>query len=207
MIGDVLLIEERHHKAAEEIYKRLMDKNLKKFMIAIGGESGTGKSEIAHLLRRKFKNDGILSKVIHIDNYYSVPPKDRTAWRKANGVEMVGYNEYDWDMINATIKAFKNGYKAVIPFIDIVTDQIDQLSTDFSEIDVLLFEGLYALAAEADFKAMIDMTYHDTKKAQILRGKEAQTEFRTQILEREHHVVQSLRNRANLLITKEMMEI
>ena len=49
----------------------------------------------------------------------------------------------------------------------------------------------------------IDLTYHETKKAQIVRGKEPQNEFRLNVLKREHEVVQSLRPFADLIVTKD----
>lgn len=64
-------------------------------------------------------------------------------------------------------------------------------------------EGLYPLKADADLKIFIDLTYHDTKKAQVLRGKEPQNEFRLHVLQREHEVVQSLRPLADLIVTKD----
>jgi uridine kinase len=44
------------------------------------------------------------------------------------------------------------------------------------------------------------LTYHETKKAQIVRGKEPQNEYRMKVLEREHDVVQSLKPAADLLV-------
>jgi len=52
-------------------------------------------------------------------------------------------------------------------------------------------------------RIFIDLTYHETKKAQILRGKEPQNKFRLQVLQREHEVVQSLRPSADLLVTED----
>lgn len=90
-----------------------------------------------------------------------------------------------------------------MPCIDLLTDQEDRLITNFEGIKYLIVEGLYPLKANADLKIFIDLTYHETKKAQILRGKEPQNEFRLQVLQREHEVVQSLRALADLLITKD----
>lgn len=83
-----------------------------------------------------------------------------------------------------------------------MTDQIDQLTTDFNEIQYLIIEGLYSLNTKADLRVFIDLTYHETKKAQIVRGKEPQNEFRLNVLKREHEVVQSLRPIADLIVTK-----
>jgi len=64
---------------------------------------------------------------------------------------------------------------------------------------------LYSLRINhsVNLKVFIDLTYHDTKKAQILRGKEKFDEFRSKVLEREHEVVQSLKPKADLIITKD----
>lgn len=203
MLGDVLLITEKHEKAAEQIVARLGRIESDKMVIAIGGESGSGKSELAHVISRRLKDKGELAKILHIDNYYKVSPQERTEWRKRHGVESIGLSEYDWDLINQNIAEFRESKEAVLPCIDLLTDQEDRLITNFEGIKYLIVEGLYPLRADADLKIFIDLTYHETKKAQILRGKEPQNEFRLQVLQREHEVVQSLRPSADLLVTKD----
>jgi len=203
MLGDVLLITDKHKKAAEQIVNRLSRIESDKMVIAIGGESGSGKSELAHVISRRLKNKGELAKILHIDNYYKVSPQERTEWRKRHGVESIGLSEYDWDLINQNIAEFRESKEAVLPCIDLLTDQQDRLITDFEGIKYLIVEGLYPLKADVDLRIFIDLTYHETKKAQILRGKEPQNEFRLQVLQREHKVVQSLRPLADLLVTKD----
>ena len=203
MLGDVLLITEKHEKAAEQIVDRLGRIESDKMVIAIGGESGSGKSELAHVISRRLKDKGELAKILHIDNYYKVSPQERTEWRKRHGVESIGLSEYDWKLINQNIAEFRESKEAVLPCIDLLTDQEDRLITNFEGIKYLIVEGLYPLRANADLRIFIDLTYHETKKAQILRGKEPQNEFRLQVLQREHEVVQSLRPSADLLVTKD----
>jgi uridine kinase len=203
MLGDVLLITENHRKAAEQIVDRLSDFEAEKAIIAVGGESGSGKSELAHVISRRLKERGELAKILHIDNYYKVPPQHRTEWRKKNGVESIGLSEIDWDLVDQTIAEFRESREAVLPCIDLLTDQIDKLITHFEGIKYLILEGLYPLNVDADLKVFIDLTYHETKKAQIVRGKEPQNEFRLQVLQQEHVVVQSLRPSADLLVTKD----
>lgn len=86
-----------------------------------------------------------------------------------------------------------------------VTDQIDKLITDFKGINVLILEGLYSVYIDhdIDLKVFIDLAYPDNKRAQILRRKEKFDEFRLKVLEREHEVVQSLKPKADLIITKD----
>jgi uridine kinase len=203
MLGDVLLITEKHRTAAAEILPRIANLGPGRAVIAIGGESGSGKSELAHVLGRLLKATGELAKILHIDNYYKVPPRQRTEWRKAHGPESIGLSEYDWDLIHTNVADFRAGRKAVLPCIDLLTDQEDRLMTDFADIRYLIVEGLYPLKVEADLRIFIDLTYHETKKAQILRGKEPQNEFRLQVLQREHQVVQSLRHLADLVVTRD----
>ena len=203
MLGDVLLITDNHRKAAEQIVDRLGEIKADKVVMAIGGESGAGKSELAHMVSKRLKESGALAKILHIDNYYKVSPTERTAWRKKHGIESIGLSEYDWDLINQNVTEFRQSKEAVLPCIDLLTDQEDKLITNFEGIKYLVVEGLYPLEVDADVKIFIDLTYHETKKAQVLRGKEPQNEYRRQVLEREHQVVQSLRPLADLIVTED----
>ena len=90
-----------------------------------------------------------------------------------------------------------------MPCIDLLTDQEDQLITSYKGLKFLIIEGLYAIQAAANLKVFIDLTYHETKKAQFERGKEPTNDYRWQVLQREHEVVQSLRPQADLLVNKD----
>ena len=205
MLGDVLLIEDKHRNAGEAIIQKILERKKDKFMIAISGESGSGKSELAHVIAKGLRKHGIMAKPIHIDNYYRIHPLERTEWRKKNGIEnVVGYGEYDWDTIYGNIEDFKNNRKSTMPCVDLVTEQIDQLTTDFNGIDMLVIDGLYAIKTEgADLRVFLELTYHETKKAQVVRGKEPQNEYRMAVLEQEHKMVQALKPKADILISKE----
>jgi len=205
-----LLIESKHINAAEELLKIVLEKytdstagEKRKFIVAISGESGSGKTELAHVLAKRLRQEGTMAKPIHIDNYYRIHPHERTEWRLKNGIEnVVGWGEYDWDTIHKNIADFKSSRVSTMPCVDLVTEQIDQLTTDFNGIDMLIVDGIYAIKAEeADLRVFIDLTYHDTKKAQLLRGKEPQNDYRMRVLEQEHKMVQSLKATAHVLIT------
>jgi uridine kinase len=202
MLEDMLIIKNKHHQAAEQILQQLLPLNSQRTVIAVSGESGAGKSELAYVLGRKIRQNGKLVKIIHSDNYYNIAPREKTAWRQKHGVEKVGLNEYNWVLIKQNIHAFRTGAKAKMPCVDLLTDLTDELITDFKSIEYLIFEGLYAVNIEADLRVIITLTYHETKKARHVRGKEPQNEFRLQVLEQEHKVLQSLRPKADLLVTK-----
>ena len=84
MLEDVLLLKDIHYKAAEKILDRLIPFKKDKIVIAVCGESGAGKSELAHVIGRNISNTGKLVKILHSDNYYKIAQrKDRVekeAW-------------------------------------------------------------------------------------------------------------------------------
>jgi len=205
MLGDVLLITDKHQQAGEKIIEKVLMNYKPKMIIGISGESGSGKSELAHVIAKGLRKHGIVAKPLHIDNYYRIHPLKRTAWRKENGIEkVVGFEEYDWVTIYRNIQEFRDGKTSTCPCVDLVTEQVDQLTTNYSEVDLLVIDGLYAIKTEGvDLKVFIELTYHETKKAQVIRGKEPQNEYRMAVLEQEHKMVQSLREKADILINKE----
>lgn len=200
-----MLIEDRHRKAGEIIIEEIMKRKKAKFMVGISGESGSGKTELAHVIARGLRKQGIMAKPIHIDNYYRVHPLERTEWRKRHGIEkVVGYDEYDWDTIYRNIDDFKNSRRSAMPCIDLVTEHVDQLITHFDVVDMLIIDGLYAIKTEGlDLRVFIELTYHETKKAQVVRGKEPQNEYRMSVLEQEHKMVSALGETADILVGKD----
>jgi uridine kinase len=211
MLGDVLLINDLHKHAAQQILDYMMpirDEKLAqdpdyKFIVGISGESGAGKSELSHSLALLLKAKNIRVKVIHADNYYKIPPLLRKEWRLSKGLNVIGPNEYDWDLLNKNIKEFKEDMIARIPCIDIIPEQVDDLITDFQKINLLIIDGLYAIKAnQVDLKVFLELTYLETKMMQLMRGKEEVDEYRTKILEREHMGVMSLKPLAELYVDK-----
>jgi len=202
MLEDVLLITDKHREAAEAIVEEILKNKKDKFIVAISGESGSGKSELTHVIAKNLRKHNIFAKPVHIDNFYRILPLERTQWRLDNGIEkVVGLGEIDWNGVNQTVDDFKNSRKNTMPCVDLVTEQVDHLTTNFAGIDMLIMDGLYAInCREADLRVFIELTYHETKKAQASRGKEPQNEYRMRVLEQEHVTVQSLKHKANLLI-------
>jgi len=208
MLGDILLIQDIHKEAAEAIAQRVLELRDKmpkfyKFIVGISGESGSGKSEVSHSLAMRMKQENIRVKVLHTDNYYKVPPLLRMEWRKTKGINTVGITEYDWNLISRNIQDFKEGRESMMPCIDIIPEQVDKLITDFQKIDLLVVDGLYAIKSDGiDLRVFIDLTYHETKMTQAIRGKEKMDDFRLQVLEKEHQNVVSLKPMADLIINK-----
>lgn len=205
MLEDVLLIAQKHRDAAKIITNEILKNKKNKMIIAISGESGSGKSELTHVIAKNLRKHGIFAKPIHIDNFYNTLPLQRAEWRAKNGVEnVVGLSEYKWDQINTVIEDFKRGGKSSMPCVDLVTEQVDTLTTDFKDVDMLIIDGLYAINTDdVDIRVLIELTYHETKKAQKDRGKEPDNPLRWAVLEQEHKTVQSIAHKADIRINKE----
>lgn len=208
MLGDILLINDMHKAAAAEIsvhFKKEIKRYEERYryIIGISGESGSGKSELSHALGKLLKEDNIRVKIIHTDNYYKIQPLLREEWRRNKGFDRIGLDEYDWVKIRKTIRDFREEQECVIPCIDLIPEQVDKLITDFSKIDLLVLDGLYAIdAPDIDMRVFIDLTYQETKINQIIRMKEEMSDFRLNILEREHLAVSSLKPKADLVVGK-----
>jgi len=213
MLGDILLIEEIHKTVADSIAKRVLKElenkpKFYKYIVGISGESGSGKSEVSHSIARRLKDEHIRVKILHTDNYYHIPPLLRLEWRKTKGIETVGTNEYDWNLIHRNIQDFKEERESMLPCIDIIPEQVDKLITDFKKIDLLVIDGLYAIKADGiDLRVFIDLTYKETKLTQLQRMKEKMDDFRLQVLEREHQNILALKPMADVIINKNYVAI
>ena len=201
MLNDVVTIEKKHTNAASTLYDRVIRDRKPKFIVSISGEVGTGKCEIAHELGRKLIEDGISVKLLHMDNYYYIPPRERQDWRKKNGLEKIGYDEYDWNNVNRNIDDFRMDLKSIVPVVDLFTQNVDQLHTDFKGIELLIIEGLYSIKInQSDLRVFIELTYEDTWEEQNMTHKEKLDDFRMEVLKHEHKAVQSLKKQADFFI-------
>lgn len=205
MLNDLITITPRHENAARLILNKLLEikesKPHQKMLVTISGEVGSGKSTVSIVLGRMLKKRDIKTKIIDLDDYYKIPPRERRHWRMEHGLESIGYDEYDWDRLNQNITDFRRERKSSMPCVDLITGYVDELNTDFKGIDILIVNGLYSLKIEdADLKVMIEQTYDETRDAQLYSQKEDIDAYRLKVLQREHEVVQSLKNKADFFI-------
>jgi uridine kinase len=202
MQNDVFHIRKHHTEAAETVYDEFKEKIGKgKYVIAIAGEVASGKTTLAYLLGRLLKMDGTRAKVLDLVDYYKVPPIERRAYREKHGIDTVGVDEYDWEKIESTIEGFRKDKTKTLPLVDLLTDHVDQITTDFDGVQVLIITGLYAFYCKhVDFKIFMELTYRETYEAQKFTGKEVMDSFRMKILEKEHEAVQKQKNDADAYI-------
>jgi uridine kinase len=205
-LGDILVITDDHKKAAREVTDLVLESHKgDRISIAIGAESGAGKSEISHVVASSlFKSDKQLrSFIVHTDDFFALPHKERNELRHKTNLESVGPSEIDFDELNYVLKSFESGSQILLPIMEFITSSAYKLLVDFKDVQVLICEGLYAPMLDVTHKMFIDMTYHDNKEFNLRRGKEIPDEFRQRVLEREHQAVSGLRKSVDYLITKD----
>ncbi len=199
MLNDKITVTKKHISTAIIVVEEILKQRVPKYILAIGGEVGSGKSTLAFAIAHLLKKENIKSKIIDLDDFYKIAPSNRKAWRRKNGIESVGPVEYHWEKINSVIDDFTTNKVSTMPCVDLITDEVDQLTTSFENIELLIINGLYATKLhQAHLKVFIELTYTETKEAQLFGDKEEITDFRKQILEREHIMVQSLKSGCHL---------
>jgi hypothetical protein len=201
---DKLRITAGHAKAANELAPVIVEalKANAKVIFAAGGESGTGKSEIAYLVREILNKQGIPTVEWSFDNAYVTTPEEREEKRAEDYDNNVGLNEINRPRIEEVILCFEQDKPVTVPIVMINEDgtrPIKEIILDMEDKKVLIFDGLYAaligeiITSESKSARIIAM---NEKKfdldAQKERGKEEVNEHRMKVLERECHAVRSL---------------
>jgi len=201
MQNQIITITSKHHAAAEIIFNKVIEDRTPKYIITVTGEVGTGKSTVSLLLAKLLKEQGIRVKIMDLDNYYKIAPLERKIWRKKNGINKVGLDEYNWDKIYKNIQDFKNDRKATMPLVDMMTDYVDELTTDFKDVDFLIIKGLYSIKCkESKLKVFIELSYEEAINRNLYIPMEITDDFRIQVLKKEQEVVQKLKKDADFFI-------
>ena len=201
---DKLRITTGHDKAAHELKPVIFEalKATGKTIFAIGGESGTGKSEIAYLVGETLKKKGIPTVKWSFDNAYVTTPEEREEKRAEDYDNNVGLNEMNKAKIEEVMFCFEQNKSVTVPIIIIKEDgtrPIKEISLNMEDKKVLIFDGLYAALIgkiKTDESKATRIIAMNEKKfnidAQKERGKEKVNEHRMKVLERECHAVRSL---------------
>lgn len=192
MLHDAPNLGSKKYMAAADLLTNFVQKRLeqefsiaaKKIVIAISGESGSGKTSIAYQfckqLMARFNNVGksLSIKHLHVDNFYldnyrMENPASRDERIKSNDFTGIGPDQYDWQMIDNILHCFRNGYDCRMPCVDVLNHQIDHLESNFSEVDILLLDGLFAIDAKmkTDYRFFVAGPYFEINNWGAIRKK------------------------------------
>lgn len=206
MIGDVISLEQEHLDTAENIYEKIKKtfQMPQKWIVGIGGESGSGKSVTAFALRKILEEKGITGLVIQMDDYFKLPPKSNHENRQKS-LNNVGLHEVYLDKIQETIKNFKENESFITkPLIHYAENSVSEEILEIKDIQVLIIEGTYVLDIDDfDVSIFIDRTYKDTYENRMKRNRDEQSDFIEKVLEIEHTIIRQFKEKADLLLDKE----
>ncbi len=207
MRGDVLVIQEWHIKAgnkAAELILPMIEKSKGKFSITVAGESGSGKSEVAEVIAKSLAEHNIESVILQQDDYFVLPPKSNENKRRGD-MDWVGANEVSLDLMDQNLKAIKSGATQINkPLVIFEEDRITEETMDIGDANVVIAEGTFTTTLNnIDCRVFIDKTFHETKKARLLRAREEQDEFLENVLKIEHKIISSHKRMADILIVGE----
>ncbi|MBS3814368.1 hypothetical protein KGY58_03455 [Candidatus Bipolaricaulota bacterium] len=210
MLGDELVIEKHHTERAREIVQILEDKfeDKEKFVVAVAGESGSGKSELASEIARISREKDFPTEILQQDDYFVFPPQTNHEMRKKN-IDQVGSYEVKLDFLDSNLRSFKNRQETI--YKPLVNYDEDRITTEIKEVRkyrALIAEGTYtSILKFVDFRIFIDRDYRQTYEDRKRRGRDKMEPFVEDVLKREHEIISSHKNRADLVITSDYGDV
>jgi uridine kinase len=183
MIGDKLVITDYHRQGATQVFEAVQTR-LKSdggpVSVSVAGESGCGKSEIAHCLVELLEREG----------YSAI-------------ISWVGPGEVRLDLLDENITDLKERPDRPLkkPLVYFQENRIDSENIDPRKRDVIIAEGTYtSLLENIDVRAFINRNYRQTRKTRLKRARDPDVDFLEKVLEIEHQEISKHKARADVVI-------
>ncbi len=204
MIGDKLLITEYHRAGAAQALELIRTKLADGVTLAItvAGESGSGKSEIGHVIAETLTKEGKKCIVLGQDDYFILPPRSNHE-RRQEDISWVGMGEVKLDLLDEHLVKLKarTGESFTKPLVNFDENSVGEEQVEATVFDVVVAEGTYTSALEkADVRVFINRNYRQTKKSRLARGRDPDVAFLEQVLEIEHGIISAHKARADVII-------
>lgn len=202
--GERLVLEPRHLALARSLAD-LLDPQLAlaggpRPVIAVAGESGSGKSITATALAEVLHERGRRVVVLHQDDYFIRPPRANHEHRCVD-LGSVGPQEVNLALLAAHVADFRAGRDAMGPRVDYASDSFHARELPFANADVLVVEGTYVLQlADTDIRIFLEATHEDTAERRRLRNRDVDAPIVDQVLAIEHALIAPQAERAHVLI-------
>lgn len=207
MKGDIINIRPVYYRCASALYNLLESKinRHNKYSIAIGGESGSGKSVTAICLKNVLEENNIRTAVMHLDDYFMLAPHTNHQRRKSDST-WFGMKEVRLDLLQDHVNQFHNNDTEITkPLSNYNADQIEEELLNIEQIQVLIIEGTYTMTLEnINSKIFIDRNYIQTLESRNRRARDIEDqEFVETILALEHQIIAPQINHADIIIDEE----
>jgi uridine kinase len=204
MKGDKIIVQEFHVNAARQLTRLLLPEirqSKERYILAIAGESGSGKSEVAEALSDFLSKEGVRSFIIQQDDYFLYPPKTNESMRRKN-FHHVGLSEVNLDLLDQNLRDIAEGTTIIgKPLVIFDEDRITEEEIDLDGIDAVIVEGTYTTLLKSPHKRVfIDRTYEGTRESRKIRNREAQDQFLEKVLEIEHSIISEHKMIADIIV-------
>lgn len=173
-------------------------------VIAIAGESGSGKSVTAAGLSRALTAAGFPTGVLNQDDYFIRPPRTNHEYRLLD-LRHVGPHEVNLELLQSHVEAFREGRPAVTgPCVDYPSNRfVDQLH-DFSPLVALIVEGTYVFRLhDVDVRIFLEATHEDTRERRRIRNRDIDAPVIDEILAIEHRLIAAQAPLADIIIDRD----
>lgn len=173
-------------------------------VIAVAGESGSGKSVTSVDLARALDAAGVPAGVLHQDDYFKLPPRTNHEHRCVD-LAHVGPHEVDLARLHSHIIAFREARDSVIaPVVDYPANAFGTQVIDFSPLSALIVEGTYVLRLDdVDIRIFLEATNDDTRERRRVRNRDIDAPIVDQVLAIEHALIAPQVALAQIVIDRE----
>jgi uridine kinase len=210
MKGDILVLQEHHKQAANQIIPKILDTIIKKntvYTITVAGESGSGKSETSLAIANELEKHGIKAIILGQDDYFILPPKLNGIKRRKDPDWLGPHIEVRLDLLEQNLKdAIKGKTEIIKPLVDYDASTIEMQAINLDGVKVIIAEGTYtSLLKHVDSKIFISRNWQSTleNRKKRNRGNEVGDPFTEQILATEHKIIAGHRQLADFVIDDE----
>lgn len=173
-------------------------------VIAVAGESGSGKSVTATGLAHELTSAGIPSGVLHQDDYFLLPPRTNHEHR-VKDLGNVGPHEVNLALLQSHVDAFRSARDGVEgPEVDYPSNRFVTTRRDFSGLAVLVVEGTYVFRlGDVDLRIFLEATHGDTRERRRRRNRDIDAPIIDAVLAIEHALIAPDAARADILIDRD----
>jgi len=208
--GDNIIIDDNNIQLAKKIIPHIIDgikAKKSRYIIAVAGESGSGKSTNGKALEQVLTSMGIKSKLIGQDDYFVLPPKSNDARRREDPEWLGPHVEVNMVLMDKHLEQAVSGNNTIVkPLIDYYANSVEDESIDLNDVKVVLAEGTYtSLLKHVDVRIFMAGTRVDTLELRKKRnrGNEAEDPFVEEVLKTEHKIIAGHALIADIVVTKD----
>lgn len=210
MKGDIIFLEPHHVEAGRKIVDEIIldiNKQKRKYIITVSGESGSGKSETAKAISDVLEKHKIKSTVLGQDDYFVLPPESNDKKRREDDSWLGPHVEVKMELLNQQILDALNDKEEIVkPLISYSENSISEEKVKLNDVKVVIVEGTYtSLLRNVDCKVFINRNRLDTleHRKKRNRGNEVNDTFIENVLKMEHKIIAGHQYMADIIITKD----